>query len=90
VVLEEEGEDKQVMIDKPEVPFKALVAAALKNADINTADCIHAARAAGNNRDRAGAPALAQEPSLVEAYNDKIVYDITFHLPNAGLILPNE
>jgi hypothetical protein len=38
VVLEEEGEDKQVVTDKLEVPFEALVAAALENADIDRTD----------------------------------------------------
>ena len=36
----------QVVIDKPEPTFEDLAAAALANADIDTLDCLRAARAA--------------------------------------------
>jgi hypothetical protein len=81
VVLEEEEGDKQVVMDEPEVIFEALAAAALENADIDTADCIRAARAAEDRGDGANAPALTQEPHLVEAYDEEIVYDITNQPP---------
>jgi hypothetical protein len=90
VVLEEEEDDGQVVTDKPKVPFEALAAAALENAGIDKADCICAARAAGDNRDRANAPAMPQKPRLVEAYDEKIVYNIMINLPNAGLILSDD
>jgi hypothetical protein len=90
VVLEEEEDDGQVVTDEPKVPFEALAAVALENVGIDMADSIRAAWAAGDDRDRAGAPAMPQEPRLVEAYNDKIVYNITINLPNARLILPDD
>jgi hypothetical protein len=90
VVLEEEEDDGQVVMDKPKVPFEALAAVALENAGINMVDHIHAARAAGDDGDRARAPAMPQEPCLVEVYNDKIGYNVTINLPDAGLILPDD
>jgi hypothetical protein len=73
VVLEEEEEGKQVMMDKSEVPFKALAVAVLDNADIDTEDHIRATWAAGEGGDAASVPSLSQEPCLVEAYYEEIM-----------------
>ena len=81
VPLECDKDDEvfEVVTDKPEPDFDNLAAAALDNAGIDTGDRLGAARAA------AGA-AAPNGPCIVEAEPDKIMYDITFDLPDAGLI----
>jgi hypothetical protein len=89
VPLEEDEEDFQVVTNEPAPYFETLAAAVLENAGIDTRDCLcdaqDAAEAAGG-----GLPGSAPEnaPRVVEAKPDKIVYDITFELPNTGLLLP--
>jgi hypothetical protein len=80
VELESKLEDDQVGTDEPEPDFAALAAAALANAGIDPQDRLHSAQAAND--------APPPEPALIEAYADKIVYEITFDLPIAGLIGP--
>jgi hypothetical protein len=82
VELESEESDFQLITDDPEPNFRELAAAALDNAGINPTKRIHAAR------DRVAAAAVAAEtagPRLVEADEDKIAYEITYDLPDAGL-----
>ncbi len=87
VPTEEEEEDIQVVPDEPSPEFEDLGAAALENASINTDNCICATQAAAN----AAATVAAlypthNQPCLIKADPDKIVYNITFELPNAGLL----
>ena len=80
VELEYEEPDFEVVMDKPEPDFCKLAAAALNNAGIDLVNRLCAAR------DVAVAKAATRsKPTLVEANNDKIMYEITFDLPNAGL-----
>jgi hypothetical protein len=63
--------------DEPD--FRALAAAALNNAEIDPNVRIHmASNHIDNNADQQG-------PNFIEADQDKIVYEITFDLPDAGL-----
>jgi hypothetical protein len=78
VPLEEEEYDIQVVMDKPKPVFEMLAAAALENAGINVEDRIHTAGAATDAAHVGAAPAMIHPdgPHMVEAYKDKIVYDI--------------
>ncbi len=67
------------MTDEPEPDFSQIAATELDHAGINPQDCLCAAQAA------AVAALLRAGPALVRANDDKIVYKITFDLPNAGL-----
>ena len=88
--LESEEADFSAVTDDPEPDFEQLAAAALDNAGINPQDRLHAAQAAHTAAEAARAAAAAafqhRGPALVEANQDKIVYEITFDLPDAGLI----
>jgi hypothetical protein len=90
VELESEEADFSAVTDDPEPEFKQLAAAALDNAGINPQDRLHAAQAAHTAAEAARAAAAAdfehRGHALVEANQDKIVYKITFDLPDAGLI----
>jgi hypothetical protein len=81
VELELEEADYLALTDKPEPNFEQLATAALDNAGIDPQDCLCAAQAAqaavGGDQRRG--------PALVEADDNKIVYKITFDLPDAGL-----
>ena len=82
VELDEEEREFQTVSNKPEPDFCDLAAAALHNAGINANDRVRAAQAVAlANAERGGA-------ALIEADDDKIVYKITFDLPNAGLPPP--
>ena len=76
VLLEYKDIDLEVVTDDPEPDFAELAAAALNNAGINAQDHQQAAQQR---------PEPTNGPALIEADNDKIVYKITFDLPNAGL-----
>ncbi len=67
------------MIEKEEPNFRDMAARALDDAGIDTEERIRAA----NNLPPAALP--QDGPALVEADNDKIVYELTFDLPDAGL-----
>jgi hypothetical protein len=69
----------EVVTDEPEPDFGDLASAALDNAGIDTGDRLRAARAAADGAAQNG-------PRIVEAEPDEIMYDITFNLPDAGLI----
>ena len=79
VELKSEEGDYAAVIDGPEPDFEQLATTALDNAGIDLQDCLCAAQAA------AAAAPLRAEPALVEANEDKIVYKITFDLPDVGL-----
>ena len=76
MLLEDKDADIQVVTDDPEPDFAELAAAALDNVGINTNYCLQAAQ-----RGQEPGPGLA----LIEGNDDKIVYEITFDLPDAGL-----
>jgi hypothetical protein len=79
VTLEDKEDSTPVVIEEEEPDFQDLAAQALENARIDTEECIWAA----NNLPPA---ALLQDgPALVEDNNDKIVYELTFNLLDAGL-----
>jgi hypothetical protein len=84
VERESEEVNYAAVTDKPVPDFEQLAATALNNAGIDPQDRLCAARAAAG---RTG-------PILVEAKDNKIVYEITFDLPDAGLdggnVVPND
>ena len=80
VLLEDEDADLQVVTDEPEPDFAEQATAALHNVGIDTSDCLQAAQ-------QATLPHPG--PALIEANDDKIVYEITFDMPNAGLAANN-
>ncbi len=83
VDLEEDEQEHQTVADEPKPDFWDLACAALHNAGINAEDMLCAARA------QAADKAQWQGLALVEADEDKIVYKITFDVPNAGLLTAN-
>jgi hypothetical protein len=84
VELESEEVNYAAVTDEPVPDFEQLAATTLNNAGINPQDSLCAARVAAG---RTG-------PTLVEAEDDEIVYEITFDLQDAGLdggnIVPND
>ncbi len=76
VELESEERDYQTITDKPEPDFRDLAGAALHNAGIDANEMIRKAQ---------GEHVQATGPALIEADEDKIVYELTFDLPDAGL-----
>ena len=76
MLLEDEDIDLQVVTDDPEPNFAELAAAALDNAVINTHDRLQAVQRG---------PRPTNGPTLIEADNDEIVYEITFNMPDPGL-----
>jgi hypothetical protein len=85
VRLEMTESDFPAITDDPDPDFAALAAIALDNAGIDDAARARAARDAGAllHEDARGGGA-----ALVKADDDKIVYELTFDLPDDGLI-PN-
>ena len=78
-----------MVTDKPEPAFEDLAATALANADIDTP--LRAARAAAEAA--AAAQTQASNSPHLEADPDKIVYEITVELRDAGLLpglIPHE
>jgi hypothetical protein len=90
VELESDEADFSAVTDDPEPDFEQLAAAALDNAGINPQDRLHVAQAAHTAAEAARAAAAAdfehRGHALVEANQEEIVYEITFDLPDAGLI----
>ncbi len=74
---EEEERDFTPVTDEPEADFRELAGAALHNAGINADDRIRAAL---------GAAAEHSAPAVIESNEDKLVYEVTFELPDAGLV----
>ena len=91
VELESDEADFSAVTDDPEPDFEQLAAAALDNACINPQDRLHVAQAAHTAAEAARVAAAAdfehRGHALVEANQDKIVYEIMFDLPDAGLIM---
>jgi hypothetical protein len=83
VDLEDDEQEYQTVTDKPEPDFWDLAGTALHKAGINAEDMLRAGRA------QAADEAQRQGLALVEANEDKIVYEITFDLPDAGLPTAN-
>jgi hypothetical protein len=83
VELESQEADFTAVTDDPEPDFEQLAAVALDNAGIDPQNRLHAAQAA---HAAAAAGFGRQGPALVEADEDEIVYEITFDLPDAGLL----
>ena len=77
MTLEDEDMAQAVVSDEPEPDFAELAAAALDNAGINANERIQAAAQRGS---------VAAGPALIEADNNEIVYEITFDMPDDGLI----
>ncbi len=80
MLLKDEEADLQVVTDKPKPDFEELAAAALDNAGINANDCLQATQ-------QATLPHPG--PALIEANDEKIVYEITLDMLNAGLAANN-
>ena len=80
--LKEEEHDFQVVLDDPEPDFAALAAVTLDNAGIVPQD---RHRAAQQSQQLAANPATPTGPTMIEADEDKIVYEITFDLFNASI-----
>ncbi len=73
--------------NEPGPEFEDLAAATQENAGIHTVDCIRAARAAADTA--AAVVALHpthNQPCLIKADPDKIMYDTTIELPDACLL----
>jgi hypothetical protein len=81
VPLEEEVVEHRAVTDKDEPNFSVLVARALDNANIDPAAHLRAARTAE-------AQPVALGPALIDANEEKIIYKLTFDLPDAGLAPP--
>ena len=75
--LKEEERDFTPVTDEPDADFWELASAALHNAGINADDCIRAAL---------GAAAEHSTPAVIESNKDELVYEVTFELPDAGLV----
>ena len=78
VTLEDEDMAQAVVSDEPEPDFAELAAAALDNAGINANERLQAAAQR--------ASVVAAGPAPIEADNNEIVYEITFDMPDDGLI----
>ncbi len=89
-LLKKRKATNQVVTDEPKPGFKSLTVMVLDNMGINTATQVCAARAAVDTADTTAVAVPPNEPCLVKAYEDKIVYDVTVELPDAGLIAPDE
>jgi hypothetical protein len=81
VKLEEEEHNFQVVTDNPEPDFAALATAALDNAGIGSHDRL----CTFQQLQQQANPAPPTGPAMIEADGDKIVYEITFDLPDARL-----
>jgi hypothetical protein len=79
VELDSEEAEFQLVTNKPKPDFWDLAAFALDNAGINRIKRLRAAR------DLAAPAAASAGPALVEANDNKIIYKITFDLPDAGV-----
>jgi hypothetical protein len=81
VELEAEERDFAPVSDEPEVDFRELAVAALHNAGIHREERLRTAQETANN-----VPGDVDQPTVAEADEDKIVYEITVDLPYAGLL----
>ncbi len=74
-------DDSMAVVEDDKSNFRNLAAIALDNAGINLQECLWAAQAA------AAAAAMPQTggPAIINAKEDKIIYELTFDLPDVGL-----
>ena len=88
MALEDENVDLQAVTDEPEPDFAELAAAALNSVGINAKEPVQAAQRKANERMQAAAQHanLDPGPTLIKGNNDKIVYEITFDMPDDGLL----
>jgi hypothetical protein len=82
VELMSKDDDYTVITEEQAVNFQDLAAVALDNAGMDTVAWLRAARNLANTAAMAPKHSTA---ALIEANKDRIVYKITFNLPNAGL-----
>ena len=80
VLLKDEEADLHVVTDEPESDFAELAAAALDNAGINANGCLLAVQ-------QATLPYPG--PALIKTNDDEIMYEITFDMPDVGLVANN-
>jgi hypothetical protein len=85
VELKAEERDFTPVSDEPEADFRELATGALHNAGIDTEEQLWAAREAASD-----ALVDVHRPTVVEANEDKIVYEITFDLPDPGLLAESQ
>ena len=79
----DEGEQEfQTILDEPEPDFCDMTAAALHNAGIDGDTTIQAGRA----RALVAARVVQRGAAVIEADEDKLVYEITFDVPDKGLL----
>jgi hypothetical protein len=77
VPLAKEDDNVQVVTDEPKPDYETLASKALENSGINAGDWLQVARAAADVANAGAANAAPQnQPRLIEAYKDKIVYNI--------------
>ena len=94
VALEDDEQDFQTVTADPEPEFQELAGAALHNAGIDAAGAIRRARE--NDLSQAQGPPLMQAqgpplmPPLFEANDDELVYELTFDIPDVGLLPPDD
>jgi hypothetical protein len=81
VPLEEEVVENRAKTDKDEPNFRVLAARALDNTNIDPAAHLRAARVVE-------AQPVTPSPAQIDADEDKIIYKLTFDLPDAGLAPP--
>jgi hypothetical protein len=81
VELKAKEKDFTPVSDELEAYFRKLAAAALHNAGTDTQEQLRAAQEAASD-----APVDVHRPAVIEADEDEIVYEITFDLPNGGLL----
>ncbi len=85
VMLEDEIDNMATMVDDNEPNFRDFAAIALDNAGINPQARLQTTQ----NIPAANEPIPWEAgPALINADNDKIMYKITFDLPDAGLFPP--
>jgi len=84
VELDKEEQEFQTILDKPEPDFRDMAAVALHNAGIDGDKTIQAGRAQALMV--MAAHAVQQGAVIVEADEDELVYEITFNVPDEGLL----
>jgi len=87
VELESEERDFTPIMDEPEEDFHDLAKAALHSAGIDTNQRIRVALDAGTGQH---APAVIAAPTVIEPENVEYVYEVTFDLPDAALLMAND
>jgi hypothetical protein len=81
VVVEDEMDDTAAVVEEDELDFRDLAAIALDNVGIDPQEQLRAAETTA----AAPIPLPAGGPAIIDAKEDKVVYEHTFDLPDAGL-----